>query len=338
MHSATGKEMANASSLKMIDYNNNSEVQALAARKLSEILKKYTAELSENLPSDETVQICEYGCATGGSSIAPIKAIQEKTGKRNLKILMNDLPMNDWETLKNTVEKEFPDIDFRYTAKTMYSAIAENCSIHLGYSCFAQHWLDNGAPQGLPGDALWANQLHKDCPERQSWENASRDNWEKKLLMRAKEIVSGGMLVIHIQSSKICGNLSENFAVTLQKAKSSMIKNKEIDLEEANAMYIPQYCKSPAEIFNTLCTPKISSLWQLEEAHYEQLPCDILFDQKNINKQIKFLQGFMNSTLACSMTETQLAKFWGHVTRIAQSDVEALTSNGMSTFICLKRL
>lgn len=330
--------MTNANTLSMVDYNQNSEVQAFAASKLSELIKKFAAKILVNLPQNETLNICEYGCATGGSSIAPIRAIEELASKRKIIITMNDLPMNDWKTLKTTIEAKFPNIDFKYLAKSMYSPLAKESSIHLGYSCFAQHWLDNGAPTGLPGDALWANQLPMNCLERQSWEIASRDNWRKKLLLRADEIKPGGRLIIHIHSSLNCGNLSEKFAVTLQKAKSRMIALKEISPEQATDLYIPQYCKSPAEIFSPLCTSEMSLLWQMEEAHYQQLPCDELFDQSKIQKQIGFLKGFMDSTLRISLNQIQVKTFWDHVSQLASNDSTALTSNGMSTFLSLKRL
>ena len=329
---------ANSNSLRMVDYNDNSEVQALASSMLSELIKRYASKLLEHFPCDVTVNVCEYGCATGGSSIVPIKAIEDALGTRKIKMIMNDLPMNDWDILQATIEPIFPNIDFEYVAKTMYSPIAKDASIHLGYSCFAQHWLDNGAPIGLPGDALWANQLPVNSFERQSWGKASRDDWDKKLLLRANEIIPGGWLIIHIHSSLNCGNLSEKFVATLQKAKARMIARGELSQEQATDLYVPQYCKSPAEIFSTLCTPEMSSLWQIEEAYYQQLPCDELFEQNNIQRQIRFLKGFMDSTLRSSLDQNQFTTFWNHVSELAMSEPGALTTNGMSTFITLKKL
>ena len=147
--------------LRMIDYNQHSEVQALAAKELSELIGRYATKRAEELPSNETIQICEYGCATGGSSIAPIRAIKDAMGRRKLILVMNDLPINDWKNLKKTVEVDFPDINFKYIARSMYSPITVDASTRLGYSCLAQHWLNNGALTGLPGDALWSNQLPK---------------------------------------------------------------------------------------------------------------------------------------------------------------------------------
>ena len=117
-----------------------------------------------------------------------------------------------------------------------------------------------------------------------------------------------------------------------------MIARGELSQEQATDLYVPQYCKSPAEIFSTLCKPEMSSLWQIEEAHYQQLPCDELFEQSNMQRQIRFLKGFMDSTLRLSLDQIQVTRFWNYVSELAMSDPSALTTNGMSTFISLKKL
>ena len=117
-----------------------------------------------------------------------------------------------------------------------------------------------------------------------------------------------------------------------------MIEHKELSPEQANNLLIPQYCKSPSEIFSTLCTSEVSLVWQVEEAHYQQLPCDELFEQSDIQRQIRFLKGFMDSTLRTSLNQIQVTKFWNHVSKLAMGDLNALTTNGMSTFMSLKRL
>ena len=44
-------------------------------------------------------EVCEYGCSTGGSSILPLRSIQDAATGRSLRVSMNDLPMNDWSIL-----------------------------------------------------------------------------------------------------------------------------------------------------------------------------------------------------------------------------------------------
>ena len=322
----------------MIDYNENSDVQNLCSTILAAKIKKYAKLLRESIGQEEVIHICEYGCASGGSSIAPIRALQDELSPRKIRVAMNDLPANDWTTLKNLVEPMFPGIDFMYIPKSMYNAISDQSTVHLGYSCFAQHWLEDGAPAELPGDALWANQRPLDCPNRKQWEAASMENWEKKLLYRAREIVPGGKLILHIQSAMNNGSLLESFASTLKQAKRDMIENKELSLETAKKMYIPEYPKTPAEIMTIVCAPNVSSLWRLEEAHYFELPVEDLDKQTTVDRQIKLCRAFMDSSLSLSLSNSEVSTFWRRVRELACDDPTLLSHNYMATFLCLERI
>jgi len=322
----------------MIDYNENSDAQNLASKILATIIKKHAQLLSKSIGQDDIINIYEYGCATGGSSIAPIRALQDQLSPRKIRITMNDLPANEWLVLKKVVESTFPDIDFAYISKSMYNVIAKEASVHLGYSCFAQHWLEDGAPVGLPDDALWANQRPLDCPNRKQWELASRKDWEKKLLCRSREIVQGGKLILHIQSALNNGSLLESFASTLRRAKHEMIKNKELSPDKAINLYIPEYPKTPAEILATICSPNINSLWELEELHYHELPVDNLFKKTTVDKQIKLCRAFMDSSLLSTLDNAEVSIFWRRVKELACDDPALLSHNYMSTFLCLKRI
>ena len=322
----------------MIDYNQNSYIQNLGSTFLSTIIKKHAKLLNKDIGRGQVVNIVEYGCSTGGSSLAPIRVLKDELSPRKIRVTMNDLPANDWATLKNVIEPAFPGISFTYVAKTMYEPITSEASVHLGYSCFAQHWLDGGAPVGLPGDALWANQRPLDCPNRKQWEIASRENWEKKLLCRAREIAPGGKLILHIQSAMNNGSLSESFAFTLMQAKCEMIKNQELSPEKASKMCIPEYMKTPAEIMSIVCAPNVSSLWNLEEAHYYQLPVGDSGKQTTVDKEIKVCRAFMDSSLSLSLSNAEISLFWRRVKKLACDDATTLSPSYMSTFLCLKRV
>ena len=160
--------------------------------------------------------------------------------------------MNDWDVLKSTVEPDLPTIDFEYTPRSMYLPISGEGTVHLGYSCYAQQWLSEGAPTGLPDGAVWANQLPQGTEERTRWEEASQKDWENLLTLRANEVVVGGILVFHIQSSMCCGGLSENAATILQQAKLKMISDGELSEKQARCVVAPEYQKSPVEVLAKL--------------------------------------------------------------------------------------
>ena len=88
------------------DYNENSATQASSAMKLIPVLQKLAKRLDSKLPNSVALSVCEYGCATGGSSLEPLNAIKEgcKVSKRPLKAAMNDLPGNDWNVLAQTLK------------------------------------------------------------------------------------------------------------------------------------------------------------------------------------------------------------------------------------------
>ena len=154
----------NASSLHMTsDYNENSANQAGGAAALTKYLGEAASQLDRKLPDGIPLQVCELGCATGGSSILPIKTILGVIN-RPLVVILNDLPENDWAVLERTVETAFPSVTFKYKKVSMYSTEKDEDvgpgTVHITYSVFAQHWLSGGAPtKFLPEGALWANQL-----------------------------------------------------------------------------------------------------------------------------------------------------------------------------------
>ena len=133
------------------DYNSNSASQSLGAARLSTFLRREAARIDASLAAEEPLQVVEYGCATGGSSLVPLGAIQDSISNRPLRATMNDLPMNDWATLRSTVELALPNVDFAYAPTSMYCPGLEEATVHLAYSCFAQHWLSEGAPRSAVG-------------------------------------------------------------------------------------------------------------------------------------------------------------------------------------------
>jgi len=333
------------------DYNDNSASQSLGASRLTPFLQRAAAEVSQNLLSsgddaEQPFRVCEYGCATGGSSIAPIGTIRDAIGHhRHLSVTMVDLPGNDWDVLAKTVEPEFPSVDFAYEPTSMYLPISDEGSVHLAYSCYAQQWLSEGAPTGLSNGELWANQASPESKERKAWAEASKRDLEKMLSIRAREMAPGGMLVFHIQSSMSCGGLFDKYAATMQQAKKDMISDGELSKKEARAMVIPEYMKSPTEILAPLTSGPNKRLWSVEEMQYTVLPCPFLdemdkcgFDaDEGIENQLLIARSCFDSTLAPVLGGKKLELFWNRVRDLASDDLEAISTKIMATFIVLKR-
>eukprot|EP00532_Pseudo-nitzschia_australis_P015739 CAMPEP_0168262440 /NCGR_PEP_ID=MMETSP0141_2-20121125/9716_1 /TAXON_ID=44445 /ORGANISM="Pseudo-nitzschia australis, Strain 10249 10 AB" /LENGTH=435 /DNA_ID=CAMNT_0008200861 /DNA_START=107 /DNA_END=1411 /DNA_ORIENTATION=- len=321
------------------DYNCNSQVQLLGATILTPFIRRAAMQVSASLPKGKTFKVCEYGCATGGSSILPLTTIQDTIGDRPLDVNMVDLPMNDWDVLKSTVETKLPTINFSYVSKSMYLPICNDEEVHLAYSCYAQQWLSDGAPTGLPDGAIWANQLPRHSKQRKASEEASKRDWDNFLSLRSKEVVPGGIMVFLIQGSmSSCGSLSEGFAATMQEAKKEMIAAGELSETQAQTMVVPEYGKSPMEILAQLSCSKNQCLWSVEELQHSIHPCGFveewrvrshkdpitapLVADEIIKKQILFLRAFTDASLLKSLDQETLELYWLHVQRLADGNPE----------------
>eukprot|EP00588_Corethron_pennatum_P012999 CAMPEP_0194276982 /NCGR_PEP_ID=MMETSP0169-20130528/9424_1 /TAXON_ID=218684 /ORGANISM="Corethron pennatum, Strain L29A3" /LENGTH=437 /DNA_ID=CAMNT_0039020829 /DNA_START=246 /DNA_END=1559 /DNA_ORIENTATION=+ len=335
------------------DYNNNSQVQGSIAEKIAELLQREASKLDTILPSDSALQVVEHGCATGCSSLAPLRGILEGLSSgRTLHATMNDLPLNAWDVLKATVESQFQDIVFDYAKGTMYLPVAKKDSVHLVYSCYAQHWLSEGAPTGLPNSKMWANQLDRKNKYRKKWEEASKNDWELFLTHRANEVVKGGSMVLHIQCSMCDGSLNETFPVTCQRAKERMIEAGDLTTEQAMGLCIPEFLKSPIDVLEPLSDPgkEFINDWKLVEFNHLILPCPFMDEYEDmkvsngdvvdlIERQLRVCYSFMNSSIDSVLDEKTRDMFWAHVRDIAHTEgIKSLEANYAGIIMILRRI
>ena len=303
------------------DYN--SAIQAAAATRLTAFLRRAAASVEVTLPEGTPLVILEHGCSTGGSSIEPLQAIRDAVSKdRSLRVIMNDLPMNDWGVLKETVESKFPDMDFSYKPTSMYGPVATDGDVHIAYSCYAQHWICNGSPTGLPNGAIWANQLPHGNKYRATWEEESKQDWEILLKERAAEVATGGTMVFHIQSAMCCGALLEQYTYTLQKAKLAMMENGELSEDASRKLTLPEYMKTPSDILAPLVSGPMKLLWEVEEVHYQRIPCPLLEEYKAsqntdpqgmVDRMIRYIRSFMGPSIVECAGEAKANLFWKYV-------------------------
>lgn len=351
------------------DYNDNSTSQSSAADELCQWLAKYTKDVAKD---QEVLNVAEYGCATGGSSISPLKTIfKHATDSYDYTVTLvsemaadacacsaasfltfltshnpnskNDLPFNDWNVLSSTVEPMFPLVKFQYSKESMYKGlVAPEGSLHVGYSCLAQHWLSVGPPSPLPGNCLWANQLPRHHPTRSIWAKASEDDWLTFLGLRAREFAKGGYLVLAIQASRVDGFLEEAAARTSTQAKEELLREGVLSEKEVAAMVMPEYLKSPAEILEPLDG---SDDWCVKEMHYWSLvdhpdridwEAGAKTDEEYVDGMVKEHQSFMSPSLHLDSEKLEL--YWNRVRDLALQDPARMHSNTFLVYLTLKRI
>lgn len=339
----------------MRDYSENSAVQNKAAFRLSEMIEQVLGGMDFSIPSESTqIIVVEFGCATGSSSIDPLNQIlrASKVNGRRICAVMNDLPLNDWDTLQTTLKEKVPKVDVQVSCQSMYKdVVAAPGSVDIAYSCFAQHWLSKGVPRPLPVNtgALWGNQLaglleYEEIHDE--WARASSDDWDRFLELRAQEIRAGGVLMLLIYSAQHNGSLWESMAEACRLAKKQCLVDGIFTVDEASCMCAPEYAKTRDEILKPLTDGPHASKWAVLECrhnlfHHNDDPN--ISGQEKAKKAVALARSFIDSSFEQafdeSVREYKMDIFWQTVYLQLGENDDLLyhVNNYGETMIALKR-
>jgi hypothetical protein len=160
MVSAAGTEAPKLGMLKGF-YNKHSSTQGVSVEKCRSLLAQ-AAELVPVTSRTSLLQIGEWGCASGGNSIAPILAIGEilnerasskgENNKLQLHVTHTDVTGNSWTELflcakkyQQQVHNDFPRLSVTYAGigSSQYERNHPDGTLDLGFSFNALHckWL-----------------------------------------------------------------------------------------------------------------------------------------------------------------------------------------------------
>lgn len=173
------------------------------------IIEKLDAETL--ISNSNTFRIADLGCATGPNTFFLIddiiKSVETTLGSNSLKttkpeflVFFNDLPKNDFNTLFTSLPQ-----DRNYFAVgvpgSFYGRVLPESSVHIVVTLGATHWLSNVPKEVLDKSSKAWNKgkvHYSDSPEEvvKAYEEQFGRDMEKFLEARAKEIVSGGLLVV----------------------------------------------------------------------------------------------------------------------------------------------
>lgn len=270
----------------LAEYNAASEMQFAGAKLLAYHLKECAQRIVASTPQDinKPLTVAEYGCATGGSSIEPLKAIldalnthsdeKQKPQKQEVLALMNDLPNNDWDVLDKTLKEAFAGNDASSTGEISFAFVKHNMykpfdlvnqeqessyqrKIDIAYSSYALHWVSE-MPCLLPGSAIWPNQLvttssSETAAVHAAWDQSMTNQWKSFLDLRAKEMSQGAFLVLNFQAADpLNGRLSEGSAKVCQDVLQDMIDEKAVCDKQAKAITMPEYPRTLQQVLEPL--------------------------------------------------------------------------------------
>lgn len=164
---------------------------------------------AKTLISDSnTFRIADLGCATGPNTFVLVQdiiksvetSLESNSSKPEFLVFFNDLPTNDFNTLFTSLPQ-----DRSYLAVgvpgSFYDRVLPQSSVHIVVAVAATHWLSS-----VPTDVLdksskaWnKGKVHYSNAAEEvvkAYEKQFGRDMEKFLEARAKEIVSGGLLVV----------------------------------------------------------------------------------------------------------------------------------------------
>ncbi|KAJ7386678.1 hypothetical protein OS493_006686 [Desmophyllum pertusum] len=152
--------------------------------------------------------IAEYGCADGGTSMplmyACVKELKNLNGKElEVHINYEDMPENDYNSLfyfsqgllpgPSSYLTDFPNVFVSATGTNFYDQCFPSGSVNFGFSCMAAQWLSR-KPCNLTKALL--HKFSEVLDEKNEFSRQAETDWERFLLMRARELSEGGKLVL----------------------------------------------------------------------------------------------------------------------------------------------
>jgi len=251
----------------------------------------------------------DMGCADGGTSLDLWRSVIQhirKTQSSDIQIVYADQARNDFNALVQILHgltdfdsylSEFDDVHVLESGSSFYSPILPTNSLHLGFSATAMHWL-----RQKPCDiAEHVHMVGANGKDKELFAQQGREDWEQILLQRARELKSGGKLVMANfcidENGQYLGNtggvnMFDNFNANWQK----FVDDGVISSNEYMSMTLPQYYNSVEE-FTAPLTQKNSPVYKaglrLVDIETAVVPCPFATNYSEHKDAKKFAKAYI---------------------------------------------
>jgi hypothetical protein len=234
--------------------------------------------------------LTDMGCADGGTSLELVRqavgAVRARWPRRPIVVVYTDQPRNDYNSLFQLVHgltpiptylDECEDVHVLASATSFYRPILPAGTLDLGFSATAMHWLSR-KPCDLAGHV---HMVGAAGAELAAFVEQGRRDWETILLQRARELASGGRLVLvnfcRDEAGRYLGNTGgvnmwETFNALWQRFTAEGV----ISGQEYAAMTFPQCYKTVEEFTRPLTDPSdpvYRAGLRLEQCETRVVPC-----------------------------------------------------------------
>ncbi|MBV8096748.1 MAG: hypothetical protein JO110_26590 [Acetobacteraceae bacterium] len=241
-------------------YNRHAATQLAGATLALPLLEKAAQDLLLNA-GDQPVVIADYGCSQGKNSLAPIRAaiavLRKRISRhRPICVVHVDVAENDFTTLFEVLDTapdsyflDDPDVFPSAVGRSFYHSVLPPDHVHLGWSSYAAVWLSR-IPAMIP-DHIWpassTGEVHA------AFERQAAQDWETFLALRARELRSGGKLVVVLPGigDDVSSAAKSRLGDMMDHANSvlsEMVAYGLITTEERVRMVLPSYPRRRSEL------------------------------------------------------------------------------------------
>ena len=271
-------------------------VYSLTTRGAEDVINAATPLLLDALNSmkipenQDGFTFSDMGTADGGTSLKMVEkfihALQKKVPGISINIVYTDQPKNDFNGLVQTVLglghfssylERTNNVYPLFSANSFYKQILPDYTLDFGFSAAAMHWLSR-----KPCDL--SNHVHMvgaDGEEYLRFAEQGRKDWESILLNRARELRSGGQLVLlnfcRDEKGKYLGNTTGvNMFSNFAKIWQDFMAQGRIKEEEYQSMTLPQYYNTVEEFSSPLINienPVYQAGLRLKQIETHITPC-----------------------------------------------------------------
>jgi len=192
--------MQNSTTGMTSDYAHNDTFQERVEVAAERLVVQAAGHVATVIPG--AFVIVDYGCSTNPHSatmLRAIGAIRAVDETREIAVVHNDLPSNDWSVLSRAVAdptsgytSKAPNVYTMISPRSFFEAVVPRWSAHLGISFSAAHWLRT--QPSLPAGSWCFSDARE--PARTQLADLAAQDWERFLLARSHELAAGAVLIV----------------------------------------------------------------------------------------------------------------------------------------------
>ncbi|MGI9317388.1 MAG: SAM-dependent methyltransferase, partial [bacterium] len=205
--------------------------------------------------NQSTFTIADMGCADGGTSLDMIRnvlgRINQLVPEMKTTVIYADQPANDFNALVNIIHdrtdfnswiSEFDNAWPLFSGSSFYLQAVPDNTLDLVFSATAMHWLSN-KPCNISEHVHMVGAIGD---ELEQFTLQARNDWETILMCRARELKSGGRMVLvnfcrDEAGSYLGGTTGVNMFNTFNEIWREFVDLGKVTEEEYVNMTLPQY-------------------------------------------------------------------------------------------------